>query len=832
MSHSPGIRPSVSPSVSAFSTNPREGRRAPSPKSRRVPRGARRRFLAAAALLGLLAAGLLLPPPAAEARSFAVRARHGMVVSQNHLASEVGAAVLREGGNAIDAAVATAFALAVTHPTAGNIGGGGFLVYRPASGDPLAYDFREMAPAAATPDMWLVDGEYSFEVHHLSHRAVGVPGTVAGLRLAWEQQGSLPWERLVRPAVELARDGFPVSHGLAASLARVLDRMQKYPASVAQFSKAGTPYEPGEVLRQPDLAASLERILERGAAGFYEGETADLLVAEMEAGGGLITHEDLLAYEAKVREPVRGEYRGHEIISMPPPSSGGTALVQMLNILEGYDLADSGFGSAETLHSMAEAMRRAFADRALHLGDPDFNPAIPIDRLTSKSYANDLRATITPEAASVSSPESFEWPTESEETTHFSVVDSERNAVSLTYTLEFGYGSGIVVPGGGFLLNNEMGDFNAAPGLTDERGLIGTDPNLAEGRKRMLSSMTPTIVAKDGDLFLVTGTPGGRTIINTVLQTIVNVVDHGMNAQEAVDAGRIHHQWLPDRINYERQEFSPDTLSLLARYGHTLNETTAQGAAEVILHRADEGVLEGGVDRRAPDGGAGVHDDGFMATGAADAGADDPAAPGEDTAEESGADFCGEPPGAPAETSAAGESAGGTESFALLAEQETVSTDSSSLSSAYNFVEISDSLSTAGQITNEEIAAAGEAGFEVVVNLAPARRDRNLEEGFRVTEAGMTYVQIPVDWQAPSLRDLELFFDVMDANRDRRVFVHCFANMRVSVFVYLYRTLRRGVPEEDAWDEVLEVWDPGADPETAQWPAFIERAKRARASVG
>ena len=818
MSHSLRIRPSVSPSVSP----PIVSRLPTDPPA---PRGARGRLPAAAVLLGLAAAAFL-PPPAAEARSFAVRARHGMVVSQNHLASEVGAAVLREGGNAMDAAVATAFALAVTHPTAGNIGGGGFLVYRPASGDPLAYDFREMAPAAATPDMWLVDGEYSFEVHHLSHRAVGVPGTVAGLRLAWEQQGSLPWERLVRPAVELARDGFPVSHGLAASLARVLDRMEKYPASVAQFSKAGTPYEPGEVLRQPDLAASLERILERGAAGFYEGETADLLVAEMEAGGGLITHEDLLAYEAKVREPVLGEYRGHEIISMPPPSSGGTALVQMLNILEGYDLADSGFGSAETLHFMAEAMRRAFADRALHLGDPDFNPAIPIDRLTSKPYANELRATITPETASVSSPESFEWPTESEETTHFSVVDSERNAVSLTYTLEFGYGSGIVVPGGGFLLNNEMGDFNAAPGLTDERGLIGTDPNLAEGRKRMLSSMTPTIVAKDGDLFLVTGTPGGRTIINTVLQTIVNVVDHGMNAQEAVDAGRIHHQWLPDRINHERQEFSPDTLSLLERYGHTLNETRAQGAAEVILHRADEGVLEGGVDRRAPDGGAGVHDEGFAAAAAAV----DAEAANADAAEESGADFCGEPPEAPAETSAAGESSAAPEAFALFAEQETVSTDSSALSSAYNFVEISDSLSTAGQITNEEIAAAGEAGFDVVVNLAPARRDRNLEEGFRVTEAGMTYVQIPVDWQAPALRDLELFFDVMDANRDRRVFVHCFANMRVSVFVYLYRTLRQGVPEEDAWDEVLEVWDPGADPETAQWPVFIERAKRAHAS--
>lgn len=546
----------------------------------------------------------------AEARSVPVRARYGMVVSQNHLASEVGAAVLREGGNAVDAAVATAFALAVTHPTAGNIGGGGFLVWRPHRGEPLAYDFREKAPAAATPDMWLRDGEYSFEVHHLSHRAVGVPGTVAGLRLAWEQQGSVPWERLLRPAIGLARDGFVVSHGLSGSLKRALDRMSRYPASVAQFSKDGEPYEPGEVLRQPDLAATLERILENGVAGFYEGRTAELLVREMEAGDGLITLEDLKAYRAVVREPLRGEYRGFEILSMPPPSSGGTVLVQMLNILEGYDIGGDGFGSAANLHRMAEAMRRAYTDRALHLGDPDFNPEIPLARLTSKAYANELRATIEDERASVSSPASFEWLTESSETTHFSVVDEDRNAVSLTYTLEFGYGSGIVVPGAGFLLNNEMGDFNGAPGLTNERGLIGTDPNLAEGGKRMLSSMSPTIVAKDGELFMVTGTPGGRTIINTVMQTILNVVDHGMNAQEAVDAGRIHHQWLPDRINHEKHQFSPDTLSILESYGHRLNEIAAQGAAEVIVHLPEEGVLEAGVDRRAPDGGAAVHDEG------------------------------------------------------------------------------------------------------------------------------------------------------------------------------------------------------------------------------
>ncbi len=569
--------------------------------------GVRRRLI-----LGALCASFLATlVPVAEARSVAARARQGMVISQNVIASEVGAAVLREGGNAVDAAVATAFALAVTHPTAGNIGGGGFLVWRPSDGGaPLAYDFREMAPAAATPDMWLDEnGEYSFEIHHLSHRAVGVPGTVAGLRLAWEQQGSLPWERLVRPAVDLARDGFEVSHGLAGSLARVLDRMQPYPASLAQFSRNGTPYEPGETLRQPDLAASLERILEGGVAGFYEGETAAMLVREMEENGGLITLEDMKNYRAHVREPIRGTYRGYEIISMPPPSSGGVALVQMLNILEARDIAGAGFGSAENIHHMAEAMRRAYADRARYLGDPDFNPDMPIARLTSKQYANELRATIRDRRASVSLPTSFEWTGESEETTHLSVVDKDRNAVALTYTLEFGYGSGIIAPGTGFLLNNEMGDFNAAPGLTNDRGLIGTAPNLAAPGKRMLSSMTPTIVARDGELFMVTGTPGGRTIINTVMQTILNVVDHGMNAQEAVDAGRIHHQWLPDRITYEERKFSPDTLTLLESWGHALTGREAQGAAEVIVHLRDEGVLEGGVDRRAPDGGAGLHDE-------------------------------------------------------------------------------------------------------------------------------------------------------------------------------------------------------------------------------
>lgn len=533
-----------------------------------------------------------------------VRFQKAMVVSVNDIASRVGADALKDGGNAIDAAVATAFALAVTHPTAGNIGGGGFMVYRPASGEPVAYDFREMAPAKASPTMFLKDGKYDAMIHHQSHIAVGVPGTVAGFHMAWKDHGKLPWKRLVEPAVKLARDGFVVSVGLSRSLEGVLPRMKKYPAAFAQFSNNGTPYKPGETLKQPDLARSLERIAEQGPAGFYEGETALLLEKEMMANGGLITREDLKAYQAKKRVPVRGTYRGYDVISMPPPSSGGVALIEMLNVLEGYDLKASGSGSAKSLHLIAESMRRAFADRARYLGDPDFVKNIPIDRLISKDYAAQLRKTIGPDRASTSSPTSFEWTTESPETTHFSIVDEARNAVSITYTLEFGYGSGIVVPGAGFLLNNEMGDFNAGPGLTDAEGLIGTEPNLAQPGKRMLSSMTPSILAKDGKLFMVTGTPGGRTIINTVLMTVLNVVDFGMNAQEAVDAGRIHHQWLPDRINYEKLGVSPDTLALLKGMGHTLRETDSQGTAEVIVVDQAKDVLEGGVDRRAPDGGA------------------------------------------------------------------------------------------------------------------------------------------------------------------------------------------------------------------------------------
>ena len=523
-----------------------------------------------------------------------------MVVAQEAHATQVGLDVLRDGGTAVDAAVAVAFALAVTYPTAGNLGGGGFMVVRSASGEAVAYDFRETAPAAATPEMFIVDGAYDAERHHNSHVAVGVPGTVAGLHLAWSEQGTLSWDRLVTPAVALARDGFVIPPYLATSLSGVLEEMRAYPASVAQFSRNGVPFQAGDRLRQPDLAGTLERIAEQGPDGFYRGRTAALIETEMRANGGLITREDLASYRPHRRVPVRGTYRGYEIISMPPVSSGGVALIQMLNILEGYDLTASGFGSARNVHLMTEAMRRAYADRARYLGDPDFATTVEVGRLTSKPYAAQLRATIRADLASRSSPSSFEWPSEGDETTHLSVVDRDRQAVALTYTLEQGYGSKIVVAGGGFLLNNEMGDFNAGPGLTNADGLIGTSPNLAEPGKRMLSSMTPTIVTRDDHLVMVTGTPGGRTIINTVLQTILGVVDFGMNVQEAVDAPRFHHQWLPDRITFERRGLSPDTMTLLRGMGHVLVERERQGSAQVIGYDPDTDMLAGAADRRAP----------------------------------------------------------------------------------------------------------------------------------------------------------------------------------------------------------------------------------------
>lgn len=528
----------------------------------------------------------------------------GLVVAQEKRAAEIGRDVLKAGGSAVDAAVATAIALAVTHPVAGNIGGGGFMVVRDADGKACTYDFRETAPAAAHPEMFIKDGIYDSALHHESHVSVGIPGTVAGLYRAWKERGRLPWKRLVAPAVRMAQEGVVVSPALAASLKEFGKALKAHPGSRKAFFKPdGRAYEAGERLRQADLANTLRRIGNQGPAGFYGGKTARLLVAEMRRSGGLITLADLASYQPRVREVLRGTYRGFEVLAPPPPSSGGVALIEMLNLLEPHDLAAMGQGSMPTAHLLAEVMRRAFADRARWLGDPEFVKDMPLERLTSKGYAAELGKTIRPDRASVSSATSFEWPRESSETTHLSVVDGDRNAVSLTYTLEDHYGSKIVVPGAGFLLNNEMGDFNAGPGLTDATGKIGTSPNLARPGQRMLSSMSPAILVKAGKVFMVTGSPGGRTIINTVLHTILNVVDFGMKAQPAVDARRFHHQWLPDRILMEPGVLAPEVQTALKAKGHRVeHRNDRQGVAQIILVRPDG--LEGGADARWPESSA------------------------------------------------------------------------------------------------------------------------------------------------------------------------------------------------------------------------------------
>ena len=536
-----------------------------------------------------------------------VRASTGMVVSQHWLASEVGRDVLAAGGNAIDAAIATGFALAVVHPTAGNIGGGGFMVVRFPNGQTTAIDFREKAPLASFPEMWLDEkGEYSSDVHHRSAKSVGVPGTVAGFERAHKLYGDTDWQRLVSPAVAIAEDGFELSESLARSLAGFLERRARTPATVAQFSKDGTPYAEGETLRQPDLARTLRRIQGEGRDGFYRGETARLITEEMQRGDGIITRADLELYEARERSTIHGSYRGYEIISMPPPSSGGVAMVTMLNILEGFDLASLGHNSAPYIHLVSEAMRRAFRDRAHYLADADFVD-VPVHELTSKAHGSKLRASIAADRASVSEPSDITMGYESPETTHYSVVDGNGMAVSVTYTLESGYGSGIVVSGGGFLLNNEMGDFNAGPGLTDDSGLIGTPANLARPQKRMLSSMTPSIVARDGRLVAVVGSPGGRTIINTVAQVILNVIDFGMNIQMAVNAPRIHHQWLPDRISIEGGGASAATVERLEAMGHTGRMGGGQGSANSIMIDPRTRDRLGAADPRRSDAGARGH---------------------------------------------------------------------------------------------------------------------------------------------------------------------------------------------------------------------------------
>ena len=493
----------------------------------------------------------------------------GMVASRSALASEVGAQILADGGNAIDAAVAVGFALAVTYPSAGNIGGGGFMVIHLADGTVIANDHRERAPAAASRDMFLdEDGQIIKGLSTASHLAVGVPGSVAGLLDVLARYGSLDRKRVMQPAIDLASNGFVLDRDLAGQFVRREKVFAQYPASAAIFSNDGAPYKMGDLFVQTDLANSLRRIQKLGKAGFYAGETADLLVAEMQRGGGLISHDDLLNYRSSWREPIRGTYRGHDIVSMPPPSSGGILLVQMLNMLEPYDIGAMGYGSAESIHLMIEAQRRAYADRAQHLGDADFYP-VPIAELINKEYARKRFADFDPAKAGISAEvEAGKIAYESPETTHASVIDAEGNAVAYTTTLNLSYGAKMVVTGAGFLLNNEMDDFSAKEDSPNAFGLIGRKANAIEPGKRMLSSMTPTIVRKDGKPLLVTGSPGGSTIITTTLQVVMNIIDHGMDLSDAVSSPRFHHQWLPDRVMHERFAFSPDTKAELMAKGH------------------------------------------------------------------------------------------------------------------------------------------------------------------------------------------------------------------------------------------------------------------------
>ena len=529
-----------------------------------------------------------------------VLSRNGMVASQEATATRVGVEILKQGGNAIDAAVAVGFALAVTLPRAGNLGGGGFMLIHDAAGnETVALDYREMAPAAASRDMYLdADGNVDKQKARFSHHAVGVPGTVAGLALAQELYGTLPLERVIAPAIALARDGIVVSEDLAASLASRRKRLSQWSASAAIFYKPdGGLYKPGERLVQADLARSLALIATQGPSAFYEGEIGERIAAEMAAHGGPITLADLQAYAPVVREPVRGRYRDVEIASMPPPSSGGIHIVQILNLLERWPIGELGHNSAEAIHLMAEAMKLAYADRSEHLGDPGFW-RVPMQGLTSKAYAAELAQSIDSKRARSAEEiaPADPMPFESNETTHFSVMDNKGNVVSNTYTLNFSYGTGITAAGTGILLNNEMDDFAAKPGVPNAYGLIGGDANAVAPRKRPLSSMSPTIVFRDGEPWLATGSPGGSRIITTVLQIIMNVVDHEMNIAAATSAARIHHQWLPDELRVETG-LSPDTIRLLEELGHKVVVKNAMGSTQSIM-RAEIGFLGASDPRR------------------------------------------------------------------------------------------------------------------------------------------------------------------------------------------------------------------------------------------
>jgi gamma-glutamyltranspeptidase / glutathione hydrolase len=523
------------------------------------------------------------PPNLATVR--AVTAEHGMVVAQERLAAQVGADILRQGGNAVDAAVATGFALAVTYPRAGNIGGGGFMVIHSAArNEAVAIDYRETAPQAITRDIFLgADGKPDADKSRNSALGIGVPGTVAGLALALEKYGSgrFTLARILKPSIELARGGFVVADDMADTLSDMYRRMARWPNSAKAFSREdGTPLKEGDRLIQADLAATLSDIAEQGPRGFYEGAVAERLAKAVSDAGGLMTVDDLKSYQAVIRAPVRGSYRGYDIVSMPLPSSGGTVLLQSLNVLEGFAISDMKQGSALSLHAMIEAMKRAYADRARYLGDPAFVNA-SVNVLTTKEYAAKQRAGIDLARATPAGEVLSVSPREGSNTTHYSVVDASGNAVSNTYTLNFPYGVGLVAEGTGVLLNNELDDFTAAPGASNAFGLVGFEANLPGPGKRPLSSMSPTIVLKDGKPVLVTGSPGGSRIISAVLQIVVDVIDYKMDVAAAVAAPRVHHQWLPDEVRVERG-FPDEVLAELKAKGHKVIEPLGQTSANSI----------------------------------------------------------------------------------------------------------------------------------------------------------------------------------------------------------------------------------------------------------
>ncbi|ECC9293803.1 gamma-glutamyltransferase [Salmonella enterica] len=568
------------------------------------------RWVAIAALLAGGTFSAVANPPVAPPVSYGVeedvfhpvRATQGMVASVDAMATQVGVDILKQGGNAVDAAVAVGYALAVTHPQAGNLGGGGFMLLRTKDGATTAIDFREMAPAGATRDMFLdKQGNPDSKKSLTSPLASGTPGTVAGLSLALEKYGSLPLNSVVRPAIKLAQEGFIVNDALADDLKTYgSEVLPHHENSKAIFWKDGEPLKKGDKLVQQDLANSLTMIAENGPDAFYKGEIARQIAQQMQQNGGLITTDDLAAYQAVERTPVSGEYRGYQIFSMPPPSSGGIHIIQILNILENFDMKKYGFGSADAIQIMAEAEKYAYADRSEYLGDPDF-VNVPWQALTSKAYAKSIAGQIDINKAKPSSeirPGKLA-PYESDQTTHFSVVDKDGNAVAVTYTLNTTFGTGIVAGNTGILLNNQMDDFSAKPGVPNVYGLVGGEANAVGPKKRPLSSMSPTIVVKDGKTWLVTGSPGGSRIITTVLQMVVNTIDFGMNVAEATNAPRFHHQWLPDELRVEKG-FSPDTLKLLEQKGQKVALKEAMGSTQSIMVGPD-GELYGASDPRSVD---------------------------------------------------------------------------------------------------------------------------------------------------------------------------------------------------------------------------------------